>query len=142
MKIIAIDYGEVRTGLAISDITEQLASPLEVIIEKNYKALTKKISNIVTQTGAELIIIGRPLNMYGTAGERALKSEKLARFLKKFVDANVILWDERLSTVEASGYLKETKNLGRRRKENIDKSAAAVILQSYLNYRKNQSKMD
>ena len=94
------------------------------------------------QTGAELVIIGRPLNMDGTAGERALKSEKLARFLKKFIDANIILWDERLSTVEAGGYLKETNRLGRKKKELIDKSAAAVILQSYLNYKKNQPQRD
>jgi len=113
-----------------------------VIIEKNYKILTQKIADVVTQNEVGLVIIGRPLNMDGTVGERALKSEKLARFLKKFIDANIILWDERLSTVEASGYLKETDRLGRTKKKLIDKSAAAVILQSYLNYRKNQSILD
>lgn len=138
MKILAIDYGDVRTGLAVSDITEQLASPLEVITEKNYKTLTKKIASVVMQIEAELVVIGRPLNMDGTAGERALKSEKLARFLKKFIDAKIILWDERLSTVEASEYLKDVNHLGKKKRDTIDKSAAAVILQSYLNYRKNQ----
>ena len=142
MRIMAVDYGDVRTGLAISDPLETVVSPAGVITETNYKALTRKLACAVDETGAQLVVMGCPLNMDGSCGPRAVRCQKLARFLQKFVSVPVELWDERRSTVEADGYLQATGCRGQKRKHLIDQAAATVILQSYLAYRKNQSQGD
>lgn len=142
MKIMAVDYGDVRTGLAISDSTETLASPAGVIEETNYKTLTKKLADKSKELDAQLIIIGEPLNMDGSKGIRAEKCEKLARFLTKFVSIPVKLWDERQSTVEADLYLHRADHKSKNRKNVIDAAAATVILQSYLAFRQNRLMQD
>ena len=140
MKIMAVDLGDARTGLALCDQSELLAFPLTVIHEKGMKALLHKVAQAAVDSGAEQIVVGHPRNMDGTAGDRAQKCEEFARRLGKVAGIPVELWDERNTTVSAHGYLNETDVRGQKRKEIVDAVAATIILESYLRYRKNQGK--
>ncbi len=137
MKIMAVDYGDARTGLAACDRTEFLASPIGVIQEYNFEATVKKVSYAVQEYAVQMVVVGHPLNMDGTAGERAQKCALFAEKLKKLVDVPVVLWDERSTTVSAHQVLNETNTRGKKRKEVVDAVAATIILESYLNYRRN-----
>ncbi len=135
MKIMAVDYGAARTGLALCDRTEFLASPLGVIHEKDFAKTMTQIVYTVKEYGVEAIVVGYPLNMDGSAGEKAQLCERVADTL---LGIPVELWDERQTTMQAAGYLNQTNVRGKKRKEVIDEVAATIILESYLAYRKNQ----
>lgn len=137
MKIMAVDYGDARTGLAACDRTEFLASPIGVIQEYNFENTVKKVSYAVQEYAVQMVVVGHPLNMDGTAGERAQKCALFAEKLKELVDVPVVLWDERSTTVSAHQVLNETNTRGKKRKEVVDAVAATIILESYLNYRRN-----
>ncbi len=137
MKIMAVDYGDARTGLAACDRTEFLASPIGVIQEYNFDNTVKKVSYAVQEYAVQMVVVGHPLNMDGTAGERAQKCALFAEKLKALVDVPVVLWDERSTTVSAHQVLNETNTRGKKRKEVVDAVAATIILESYLNYRRN-----
>ncbi len=137
MVIMSIDPGMVRTGLAICDEFEILASPLGVIVEKNRDTLAKKISEQIFETKTELVVIGLPKNMDGTSGESAKKAYLFEKILKKYTDIKTVFWDERQTTVSASISLNELNVRGKKRKNIIDAVSAVIILQSYINYRKN-----
>lgn len=137
MKIMAVDYGDARTGLALCDRTEFLASPIGVIHEYNFDNTVKKVAYAVTEYDAKMVVIGHPLNMNGSAGDRAQKCELFAEKLRELVDIPVILWDERSTTVSAHQILNDTNTRGKKRKEVVDAVAATIILESYLEYRKN-----
>lgn len=137
MKIMAVDYGDARTGLAACDRTEFLASPIGVIQEYNFDNTVKKVSYAVQEYAVQMVVVGHPLNMDGTAGERAQKCALFAEKLKELVDVPVVLWDERSTTVSAHQLLNETNTRGKKRKEVVDAVAATIILESYLNYRRN-----
>lgn len=137
MKIMAVDYGDARTGLAACDRTEFLASPIGVIQEYNFDNTVKKVSYAVQEYAVQMVVVGHPLNMDGTAGERAQKCALFAEKLKELVDVPVVLWDERSTTVSAHQVLNETNTRGKKRKEVVDAVAATIILESYLNYRRN-----
>ncbi len=137
MKIMAVDYGESRTGIAISDVTEFLASPVEVIKEKNTRKAIEKIANKAIELKAEMLIIGLPRNMDGSYGERAQKCLSVRDELKEMLDIPVESWDERSSTKSALNILTDTNTFGKKRKEVLDAVAATVILESFLQYRKN-----
>ena len=137
MKIMAVDYGDARTGLAACDRTEFLASPIGVIEERNFYFTIQKVANAVQEYGIQMVIVGYPVNMNGTIGPRAEKCAQFAELLKTKVDVPVELWDERATTVEAHNYLNETNTRGKKRKEVIDEVAATIILESYLSYRQN-----
>ena len=137
MKIMAVDYGDARTGLAACDRTEFLASPIGVIQEYNFDNTVKKVSYAVQEYAVKMVVVGHPLNMDGTAGERAQKCALFAEKLKALVDVPVVLWDERSTTVSAHQVLNETNTRGKKRKEVVDAVAATIILESYLNYRRN-----
>ena len=138
MKIMAVDFGDARTGLAVCDRTEFLASPVGVLHEKDFDQCVKKVSYAVEEYGVGEVVVGYPRNMNGTAGERAQKCELFAQKLGELVAVPVRLWDERSTTVSATNYLNETNTRGKKRKEVIDAVAATIILESYLAYRKNQ----
>ena len=138
MKILAIDYGEARTGLAICDRTEFLASPLGTLEERDFAKLVTKIVYTIREYGAEAIVVGLPVNMDGSHGEKAQKCERLADTLKKLTGMPVALWDERQTTIQAASYLNETTVRGAKRKEIIDQVAATIILESFLAFRKNE----
>ena len=137
MKILAVDLGDARTGLAACDRTEFLASPIGVIQDRNFDSIVKKTAAAVEEYGIGQVVVGYPKNMNGTTGERAQKCEKFARALQMLVSVPVILWDERSTTVEAHNYLNVTDTRGKKRKEVIDAVAATIILESYMAYRKN-----
>lgn len=140
MKIMAVDLGDARTGLAISDKTEFLASPAGVIFERNYDRLVLKIAEEAKRLGAEMIVVGNPLNMDGTSGARSELCLETAEKIREATDLPVALWDERQTTVEAHGILSENKCFGKKRKETVDAVAATLILEGYLSFRKNSKK--
>lgn len=139
MKIMAVDFGEARTGLAVCDRTEFLASPMGVIQEKDFETCVKKVAYAaMKEFNVGMVIVGLPKNMDGSLGPRAQLCDKFARALKALIPIPVELWDERQTTMQASTYLNEMNVRGAKRKEVIDEVAATIILESYLQYRKNQ----
>ncbi len=139
MKILCVDYGDSRTGLAICDENEILASPLETVFEKNFKRCAERVAEIARARKAAMIVVGDPVNMNGTRGPRCEKCELFAEMLRSLVETEVVMWDERSSTVTAISYMNDVNKRGKKRKEVLDQAAAAVILESYLNYRKNHN---
>ncbi len=137
MKILAVDYGDARTGLACCDRTETLASPLGVIHEKNYDACLKKVAAAAREYEVGEIIVGHPKNMNNTLGPRAEKCAGFAEKLALLTGVPVKLWDERSTTVSAHNILNETDTRGKKRKDVVDAVAAVLILESYLIYRSN-----
>jgi len=142
MRIIAVDLGDVRTGLAVSDITGTLASPVGVIEERNTENLLRKVAAAVAEHAAKTVVIGYPRHMNGDVGIRAQKSEEFREQLTGLVDVPVVLWDERGTTVSAIHQLNETNTRGQKRKKIIDAVAAVIILENYLAYRRNQLTVD
>lgn len=137
MKIMAVDFGDARTGLACCDRTEYLASPIGVIHDKDFGSVIQKVAASACEYGAEMVVVGHPINMDGSEGPRAQLCADFAGQLSKLVNVPVRLWDERGTTVSATGYLNATNTRGKKRKEVIDEVAATIILESYMNYRRN-----
>ena len=137
MRIMSVDFGDARTGLAMCDITEFLASPIGVIHEKHFEHAIEKVAAAANEHGAEAIIVGLPLNMNGSEGPRAELCREFAAKLGELVSVPIRMWDERQTTVSAAGYLNETDTRGKKRKAIIDAVAAVIILDSYLQWRKN-----
>ena len=135
MIILAVDVGKARTGLAISDITETLASPLAQINEKDPEALLDKVSNVARARCVELIVVGLPKNMDGTEGEAACYCRDFARKLKERSGILVRMQDERGTTITAHNYLNATNTRGKKRKNVVDSVAATIILQNFLDSR-------
>ncbi len=136
MVIMAIDYGDTRTGVAICDKKEILASPVTVVTEKYMPKLLIKLSEIISDKKPELLVVGLPKNMDGSCGERAQKCTEFALELERTTGLKVDMWDERLTTVSAYRALNEADFNGRKRREVIDSVAAVTILQDYLSRRK------
>ncbi len=136
MKILAVDYGDSRTGLASCDKSESIASPVGTISEWNRERLLQKIADKAHELDTELIVVGLPKNMNGSEGERADKCREFATQLSEVSGIETVMWDERITTVEAIGILNETNVRGKKRKAVIDTVAATLILENYLEYRK------
>ena len=136
MKILAVDYGDSRTGLATCDRTEFLTSPITPqITVKARDKVASRVCEVAKEIEAELIVIGLPLNMDGTEGSRANKSRRFAQRLANTAGVPVVLWDERRTTVSAAAILADNDTFGAKRKERLDSVSAAVILESFLNWR-------
>ena len=140
MIILAIDLGKSRTGIAVSDKNEILASPVCVIEEKNPELLLKKILKIIEEYKVDEIVVGLPKNMDGSEGESAKNARLLGDELKKISKKNVVMYDERVTTLTAHNYLNITNTRGKKRKSVIDSVAATIILQNYMDFRKNATK--
>ena len=139
MKIMAVDFGEARTGLAVCDRTEFLASPVGVIQERDFETCVKKVAYAaVKELDVGMVVVGLPKNMDGSLGPRAELCDKFARALRALIPLPVETWDERQTTMQAATYLNEMNVRGAKRKEVIDEVAATIILESYLQYRRNQ----
>ncbi len=136
MIIMSVDYGDKRTGIAICDKMEILASPVCVITEWNKEALADKIVSLAGEKRAEQIVVGLPKNMDGSKGFRAEACEELGKLLKTKTDIPVTFWDERLTTVSAHRILSDNNVRGKKRKSVVDAVAAEVILQDYIESRK------
>ena len=136
MIIMSVDLGKARTGLAVCDKTEFLASPYKVIFEKSPNKLPEKIVQAAMEAKAELIVVGLPKNMDGTEGESAQNARAFAEQLKELTGLPVDMQDERGTTITAHGYLNDTNTRGKKRKAVVDEVAATIILQDYLDSRK------
>lgn len=136
MIILAVDYGDERTGIAVCDKFEMLASPVCVIKENQSDKLTEEIINIAKEKKAEKIVVGLPKNMDSSEGERAVKCREFAENLEAASGIKTDLRDERLTTVSAHNALNNVNVRGKKRKNVVDAVAAVMILQEYLDYRK------
>ncbi len=134
--ILGVDFGDSRTGYATSDALGFSAHTLEVYSEKNMKKVAEHTAELVSRLSAEKIVLGLPKNMNGTIGERGKKTKAFAKLLKELIDIEVVMWDERLTTVSAHNLMNETNVRGKKRKDSVDKIAAAFILQGYLDSNK------
>lgn len=132
MKILSIDYGDVRTGIAISDIRGILASPLCVIKESYQPKLVDKIIELINENKIEKIVIGLPRNMDGSYGYRCDDCKSLGQAISERINIDIEFEDERLTTVMAHNILSDNNVRGAKRKQTVDAVSAVMILQSYL----------
>ena len=132
MRILAIDHGTKRMGIAISDELGVIAQPLEFILAEPFAEFLSRLREIIRDQQVELILVGMPRNMDGSYGPAALKVQEFIAVLKASVTIPIKPIDERLTSVQAHRLLSEAEVRGRQRKGKVDKSAAAVLLQSYL----------
>ena len=136
MRVLGLDVGERRVGIAVSDPTGSVARPVQTLVRGSREEDFAALAAIITQHSVELVVVGRPLREDGTEGPQARRVARYARALAVRLPVRVVAWDERFTTVEAEEILRE----GRKRKERqrvrakgeVDAVAAAVILQSYL----------
>lgn len=135
MIILGVDYGYVRTGLAICDAMEILASPIGTIKETYMPKVADKIVEEANARLAELVVVGLPLNMDGSRGEHAAASEELAAMLRER-GLKVELYDERLTTVEAYNLLSHAETYGKKRRDVVDTVSATIILEDFIKSRK------
>jgi len=141
MRIMGLDYGSVTVGVAISDPLLLTAQGIEVIRRKQENKLRRtlaRIEELVKEYEVSKIVLGYPKNMNNTIGERARKTEEFAEMLRKRTNLEVILWDERLTTVSAGNVLSEGGLNYKEKDAVIDKIAAVIILQGYLDKLYNQ----
>jgi putative Holliday junction resolvase len=131
-KLLSVDFGDVRTGLAVSDPSRLLASGLGYISPGGIEKTADAVAEAATENGVAAIIVGLPVNMDGSLGGRAQRCEKFARMLKERVGLPVAMFDERMTTMTASRYLNETGTRGKKRKQVIDTLSAQIILQNCL----------
>lgn len=132
MRILALDHGTRRIGVAVSDEMKMIASPLEYIPAEPFAAFLARLKQILHEKEAELILVGMPRNMDGSYGPAALKVEAFIAALNSAITVPIKTVDERLTTVQANRSLIQSGVRRDKRKERVDKTAAAIILQSYL----------
>ena len=135
MRILAIDHGTKRMGIAISDELGVIAQPLEFIPAEPFMDFLARLNEILKEKQVELILVGMPRNMNGSYGPAALKVQEFVVMLKDAVTIPIQTPDERLTSVQAHRFLTDAEVSGRERRAKVDKSAAAVLLQSYLDSR-------
>ena len=138
MRIMAIDYGDAHTGIAISDPTGLLAGFTTTITAYRPEAVAERIAALAGEHGAEELVLGHPRNMDGSLGPRAEKAEALADLLRSSTGLPVVLWDERRTTIDAHHILFNAGKNARQRKKTVDAVAASLILEGYLTYKKSQ----
>ncbi|WP_322203917.1 Holliday junction resolvase RuvX [Acutalibacter intestini] len=138
MMILSVDLGRVRTGLAVCDPEERLASPLKVVAQRDPERLAQEIAAAAQAAGAGLLVVGLPRNMDGTEGDSARFAREMGERLKKASGLPVEFWDERGTTITAHGYLNETNTRGKKRKAVVDAVAAVIILEDFLRARRNE----
>lgn len=135
MKILAVDYGDARTGIAISDLLCSIVGSTTVIHSRNQDKTVEEILRLVRENGVGEIVVGLPKNMDGTEGVRAELCRALAARLEVDSGLPVKLWDERRTTVEAHNILSQHNYHGKKRKNTVDAVAASLILEGYLGFR-------
>ena len=133
MRILGIDYGDARVGVAVSDALGFMAQGVKTIKNTGIKQLLNELNEVLTEYKPEKIVIGLPNNMDGTEGFLAESTYNFANKLKTIYEGEIIFWDERLSSVGAARYLNETNTRGKKRKNVLDTVAACIILEGYLN---------
>ena len=136
MKIMGIDYGDARTGVAISDLLCTLVGSATVVPSRNTEKAIADIVRLAQENQVGEIVVGLPKNMDGTEGERARKSRKLAKTVEIWSGLPVRMWDERQTTCAAADLLDESGTFGAKRKSILDSVSATVILDDYIQWRK------
>lgn len=136
-KILAVDFGDVRTGLAVSDPLRFLASGIGYISPGGIEKTADAVSDTAKEQGVSAVIVGLPKNMDGSEGSRAERCKKFARLVMERSELPVAMFDERMTTMTASRYLNETNTRGSKRKQVIDTLSAQIILQNCLDRLKN-----
>lgn len=138
MRILGIDYGDSRVGVAVSDPLCLTAQGVKTLKNKNTKKLLSELSEIINEFSPKIIVIGKPKNMDGSDGFRVDATYKFVDALKTIYDGKIELVDERLTTVSATRVLNETNTRGTARKNVLDTVSASFILETYLNFRHNK----
>lgn len=133
-SILGIDLGKKRTGIAVSDINQKIASPLKVIENMKFNEILDILKKIVTDRDICAIVVGDPINMDGSIGPKSQSSRSFLKNLSKELNIPILLWDERLTTVSAERSLLEADVSRKKRQQIIDKIAASIILQNFLDY--------
>ena len=131
-KLLGVDYGDRRTGLAISDISGFLASGIGYIRESGMKNTAIRVAKEAKERGATGIVVGLPKNMDGTEGPRAEKARQFAELLREASGLEVTFWDERRTTIEAHSILHATGKKEKKHKGKVDAVAASLMLEGYL----------
>ena len=136
MKIMAIDYGDAHTGIAISDYTETLAGYSDTLHSRRQEEVLSGIQRLIAEHGVQLLVLGYPRNMDGTEGPRAELYRDFAALVEDTAGLRPVLWDERRTTVDAHRILFEAGKNARKRKKTVDAVAASLILEGYLDHRR------
>ena len=136
MRIMAIDYGDAHTGIAISDPTGFLAGYTTVINAYRPEVVADQIAALVKEHGVEELVLGHPINMDGTRGPRSEKAQAMAQLLRETTSLPVVLWDERRTTIDAHQILMNSGKNAKKRKKVVDAVAATLILEGYLTFKK------
>lgn len=136
MKIMGIDYGDARTGVAISDLLCSIVGTTAVVPSRNKEKAIADIVRMAKENEVGEIVVGLPKNMDGTEGVRAQLCREFAQLLREATGLPVAMWDERRTTVEAHNILSAHNYHGKKRKETVDAVAASLILEGYLAFRK------
>ena len=138
MRIMGIDYGDARTGVAISDLLCTIVGSTYVVPSRNREKAIADIVRLAKENQVEQIVVGLPRNMDGSEGPRAELCRAFAEQLRQAAGLPVAMWDERRTTVDAHNILSQHNYHGKKRKETVDAVAASLILEGYLAYRKRQ----
>ena len=137
IRLIGLDLGTKRIGVSICDENQSIATPYKTLIKKDTKNFINDIKEIVDENNVKAIIIGNPINMDGSQGKSSQSVKDIANNISKFIDLPICLWDERLSTVGAFNISSQLDINVSKKEKDIDKNAAAFILQGAIDYLNN-----
>jgi len=132
MRVLAIDHGTVRMGIAMSDELKMIAQPLEFIPAEPFSGFLDRLKELLREYEVELILLGMPRNMDGSYGEASMKVREFEAVLKNSITAPIKTWDERLTSVQANRALTQGRVKKKKKRQNVDSMSAAILLQSYL----------
>jgi len=132
MRVLAIDHGTVRMGIAISDELKMIAQPLEFIPAEPFSGFLDRIKFLLSEYEVELLLLGMPRNMDGSYGDASIKVKEFEAILKKSTTIPIKTFDERLTSVQANRALTQGRVKKKNKRKNVDAMAAAILLQSYL----------
>ena len=132
MRVLAIDHGTVRMGIAISDELKMIAQPLEFIPAEPFSGFLDRIKFLLSEYEVELLLLGMPRNMDGSYGDASIKVKEFEAILKKSTTIPIKTFDERLTSVQANRALTQGRVKKKKKRKNVDAMAAAILLQSYL----------
>lgn len=138
MRIMAIDYGDAHTGIAVSDPTGLLAGFTTTVDAYRPEIVADRIAALAGEHGAEELVLGHPVNMDGTLGPRSEKARAMKALLEERTGLPVVLWDERRTTIDAHQILMNNGKDARKRKKTVDAVAASLILEGYLTFKRSQ----